>query len=121
MRVEFAETKQANMVNDYPSSNTLEKYLKKLRCPAKPEDVLGVLDVLYAVPTAADLPPMFRYHLLKHKRGGTAAVDIRIRGRGGRGAWRMILIPVSNCGDVNKQSSIDKVIITELAENYHDS
>ena len=119
MKVEFTYDKQADMVNKYPSSDALDKYIKKKRCPAEPEDILNTLDALSAAATAADLPLMFNYHLLAYDRSGTAAVDIRILGRGGRGAWRMVFTPISSCGDINKRDSIEKITIEELIENYH--
>lgn len=119
MKVEFAYDKQANMVNNYPIDNALAKYIRKKKCPAKPEDVLNTLNELLAAPTVADLPPMLNYHLLANNRSGTAAVDIRISGQGGRGAWRMVFLPVSNCDNINQQRSIDHIVIEELVEDYH--
>lgn len=119
MKVEFAYDKQANMANNYPDCNDLEKYIKRKKCQAKPEDVLNALNELIAAPTVADLPPMLNYHLLKNNRSGTAAIDIRISGRGGRGTWRIVFIPISNCGDINQQKSINHIIIEELIEDYH--
>ncbi len=119
MKVEFAYDKQANMVNDYPISNALTKYIKKKKCPAEPEDILSTLDALIAARTVADLPPMLNYHLLANNRSGTAAVDIRIRGCGGRGVWRIVFTPISNCDNINQQRSIERIIIEELIEDYH--
>ena len=119
MKVEFANDKHANMVNEYPDDNALVKYINKKRCPAAPEDVLNTLDMLYAASTVADLPPMLNYHLLKENRSGTAAVDIRVEGQGGRGVWRMVFTPISSCNDINKQKSIENIIINELIEDYH--
>ena len=119
MKVEFAYDKQANMVNNYPDSNALKKYIDKKKCPATPEDVINALNALNAAPTAADLPPMLNYHLLANNRSGTAAVDIRISGRGGRGTWRIVFTPVSNCSDINQQKSIERIIVEELVVDYH--
>lgn len=119
MKVEFAYDKQANMVNSYPANNALARYIKKKKCPAEPEDILSALDALIAARTVADLPPILNYHLLAHNRSGTAAIDIRIRGCGGRGAWRIVFTPISNCGNINQQKSIGRIIIEELIEDYH--
>lgn len=119
MEVEFTHFRHEEMAGDRPNRKPLEKYIRKKRFPGTPEDVWTVIEALKAAPTAADLPPMYHYHLLSHGRTGTAAIDIPISGHGGRGPWRMILRPVSNCNNINQQKSINRVTIEELIENYH--
>lgn len=120
MRIDFADERQKNMVNDYPDNGALSKYLKKRGCPAKPEDILTTLEQLAVATTPLDLPKALNYHLLSYNRSGTAAIDILIpKRRRGRGRWRMVFTPVSNCDDINKKISIERIIIEELAEDYH--
>lgn len=119
MKVEFADPRHEEMAGDHPDRKSMQRYIKRKKFPGKPEDVWAAIDALEAAPTVVDLPPMFHYHLLSYNRTTTAAIDIPISGHRGRGVWRMILRPVSNCNDINRQKSIDYVIIEELIENYH--
>ncbi len=124
MQVSFDNEKLATICNSDPDeSDKIAKYIKRKKAPHLPIDIIKVLEQLRAAPTAQDLSPMLNFHLLSENRSGTAAVDVRVsakvKGVNGRGKWRMILKPISNCNDINRKDSIDQVIITEILEDYH--
>lgn len=119
MKIEFRQSEHADMIEGYPADNKLRKYIKRRKCPASPEDIISVLSALLAAPTVDQLPKMYNFHLLKYGYSGKAGVDIRIKGKNGREKWRIVLTPISNCGDINKKQSIEGVIIEELVEDYH--
>lgn len=97
----------------------LYKIIKRAKAPLSPEDILMTLDALSAAESPLDLPPAYRFHLLKYGLSGYGAVDIRPDGKGKRGKWRMRFRVISNCGNINDLKNIDTIVIEELVEDYH--
>lgn len=126
MEIEFADPAVGELCNNYnpdDKNDGLRKYVKtKSRGERSVEEVMHSLDALRNAKDPSEILSMYDYHLLKYDKSGYAAISIISRGngkKGGKGRWRILLKPVSTCGDINKESSINKVIIINLIEDYH--
>lgn len=117
MKIDFADKKTMLACNGYPDTDELKKILKKM--PIDPDTVIIALNDLRAANSPDDLPSVYHYHLLKYGLSGFAAIDVKVRNKGGRGIWRMLIEPISEDGDINNNKSITKIIIKELVHNYH--
>lgn len=126
MKIEFADSAEGEFCNDYNPQNAndkLNKYIKKKsnnECNAT--DVMRVLGVLKSANNPSEIPSMYNYHLLKYDLSGSASVNIISRGRGkkgGRGRWRIILKPISSCGDINNDNSVKELIVLRVITDYH--
>ena len=119
MIIELANENMRKACNDYPTDKGLANAIKRVDSPHSPEDLIKAMNALRAADTPNDLPSSFNYNLLSYDKTERAAIDIKVSGKGGRGKWRMVMRPISDCGDINKKSSIKKVIIETFIENYH--
>ena len=118
MKIGFTDKEVELACNNYPDSeNDLQKLLKKT--PITPDAVMSALVDLRSADSPDDLPSLYHYHPLKYDLSGFAAIDVKAHGKGGRGVWRILLEPISECGDINNKKSITKVVIRELVYDYH--
>lgn len=126
MKIEFADPAIGELYNNYDPDNPKDKFEKLIRRKSGGErsakEVMNSLDVLKNVKNPSEILTMYNYHLLKYGKKGYAAVNVLSRGKGkkgGRGKWRILFEPVSTCDDINKEDSIEKVIIKEIIIDYH--
>lgn len=120
MKIQFANANLKSIAED-STFKMLEKYIKKKSAPHEPKDILKILNVLQSAENASAIPPMYNYHSLSYDYTGLAAVDIKAKKlkKGGRGAWRTIFEPISDCDNIQKETSIKEIKIIELLDNYH--
>jgi len=129
MEIDFASQKIADAAigeenGSYSKMSKIirQKLGKKTTCEYK--DIVLTLDALAAARSCADLPPSFHPHPLRGDRKGCFAVDIRIKGQGGRGTIRLIFRP--NYGEDDSEFRIDnyktikKIVVEELCIDYHE-
>ena len=126
MKIEFADPAVGELFEKYDPEDAkdgLKKYIqRKSRGECSAEEVARCLNVLEVANNPSEILSMYNYHLLKHDKTGCAAINIISRGKGkkgGRGKWRILFKPISSCGDINKESSIKKIVIIDIIINYH--
>ena len=126
MKIEFADPAIGELYENYNPDNPKDKFDRLVRKRSGNErnakEVMSSLDILKNAKNPSEILPMYNYHLLKYDKSGYAAIDVLSRGKGkkgGRGKWRIEFRPVSNCDDINKQDSVEKIIIKEIIIDYH--
>ncbi len=128
MKIDFANHNDEEAVRGEADGTYLKlkkvierKLGKKSLCAT--DDVMRTLDKLAAAPSCFDLPPSIHPHPLDGNMKGCFAVDIKVKGGGGRGKYRMVFEPVQVDGDpelrLDNYKTIKSIVIKELCIDYH--
>ena len=127
MKIKFANQEIEALCSEYEpgvNESALEKYVaKKSKGERTAAEVMRGIAILKASKNPSEIPPWYNYHLLKYDRSGQGSIDVYSRGKGkkgGRGNWRTVFEPKSNCDNINKESSIEEIKIIDLIKDYHD-
>lgn len=110
MDIEFNNPTHERLIDDF---DALSRRFRRYESAA--EDILAVMNVLFAAPTLAEIPRTFRPHPLKGNLKGHFAIDVNK-------THRIVFRPNHDDDEnfrIDNYKTITAVLIIEIFKDYH--